>query len=259
MRILSSNLAAADATTVVASSADVNFPVSNLQHPFRSKRWRSTGCTYENVVFDLQVNQPVDSVVILWPKEDGIKLTNTAVIKVQASATNVWTSPAVDVTLTVNNDYMIASHYFTSLQTYRYWRVLIQDSANPWGYVEVGVVWLGASLSVPNCQNGFKVQYADQSVVSTTPFGHRYMDTYPQMVSVQFAFTNLEYDAIQIIDGAYRNNGGTVPTIVVLDELGTVFSSDHFTVYGLFDVKFGLSHVIYNLLSVDTVTLKELA
>jgi hypothetical protein len=259
MRILDSNLVTAVATALTPSSADMNFPVSNLKHPFRSKRWRSTGCVSENVVFDMQTTQAIDSVVILWPKEDGIKLTNTAVIRIQGSATNSWSSPAVDQTLTVNNDYLIASHFFPTVQNYRYWRVLVTDSANPWGYIELGVVWLGSSLSVPNCQNGFKIKYTDQSTISTTAFGHRYVDIYPQIVSLEFGFNNLEYAAVQILDSAFRTNGGVVPTLVVLDELGTVFASDHFTLYGMFDPKFGLSHQTYNLLTVDTIILRELS
>src|SRR4051812_33410514 len=99
MRLMNQNFTTEDATVITASSASTNFPASNLKNTFRSKRWRSTGVTSEWVVFDVVTTEPIDSVVLLWSKEDGIRLSNTAVVKIQANATNVWTSPAVDQTL----------------------------------------------------------------------------------------------------------------------------------------------------------------
>jgi hypothetical protein len=100
--------------------------------------------------------EEIDSVVILWPKEDGIRLSDTAVVKIQANATDSWGSPAVDQTLTIDNTYMVASHYFSTDQSYRYWRVVIEDVGNPYGYVELGMVWFGKSLSIQKAKNGFK-------------------------------------------------------------------------------------------------------
>lgn len=74
MRLMNTNLCTETATVVSASSSNPNFPASNLKHPFRSKRWRSTGVNSESVVFDFQTIEDINSVVLLWPKEDNIKL-----------------------------------------------------------------------------------------------------------------------------------------------------------------------------------------
>lgn len=232
MRLMDVNFCTESQTTVTASSSDVNFPVSNLKNPFRSKRWRSTDCTSENVVFDLVTTEAIDSVLLLWPKEDGIRLTSGAVIKVQANATNVWTSPAVDQTLTINDDYEIASHYFTTDQNYRYWRILITDASNPWGYIEVGQVWLGKALSIENAENGFKFNLDDKTKVTKTDYGHNYSDELPIFASVEVSYSYIEYEVAQLLEKAFRRNGSKHPVLLALDPEETVFNKDHFVIYG---------------------------
>lgn len=259
MRLMNVNFCTEDATVVTASSADTNFPVSNIQHPFRSKRWRSTGVTSEWVKFDMVTSEDIDSVVILWPKEDGIRLSETATVTIQANATNVWTSPAVSQVLTINNDYVMASHYFTTDQSYRYWRVVIADAGNPNGFLELGVVWLGKGLDISNAQNGFKFELQDRSKTVSTDFGHVYVDEYPLISAVEFSYQYLDYASIQILENAYRLNGNRDPVMVLLDAEEDVFDKDHFAVYGKFKSNFGLQHVRYNILNTDGISVVELS
>lgn len=260
MRLMNVNYCAEDATVLSASNIDTNFPVSNLKHPFRSKRVRTAlGTTNLTVVCDLVTTEEINSVVLLWPKEDGIRLSNSATLKIQANATNVWTSPAVDQALTIDNTYMIASHYFSTDQSYRYWRVVIDDPGNPHDFVELGVLWLGKGLEIDNAQNGFTFGIQDRSKVSLTDFGHTYVDQYPQLTTLDFSYEYLEYTAIQTLENAFRTNGVSRPVLVVLDESESVFDKDHFVVYGKFKNRFQLKHVNYNLLNVEGIGVVELA
>lgn len=259
MRLLTNNLASDSTTVLTASSADPSFPVSNLKHQFRSKRWRATGCASESVTFDMLTTEPVNSVVILWPKEDGIKLTSSAVIKIQANATNVWTSPAIDQTLSVNDTYSVASHFFTTEQNYRYWRLVVTDATNPWGYIEIGKIWIGTSLSLQNAENGFKFRLKDQSKSTTTDFGHRYSDEYPITTLINIFYKYLNYSEVQEIENAYRNNGSRKPIIVVQDPEAVVFDKDHFLIYGTMSDELDLSHVRYTFFDIPDLVIEELS
>lgn len=259
MRLMVTNYCTEPATTVTASTEDTNFPASNLKHPFRSKRWRSTDVTSESVVYDFVTTEAINSVVLLWPREDGIKLSASAVIKIQANATNSWSSPSVDQTLTISNDYSIASHYFNSDQSYRYWRVKIEDPSNTLGFVELGLAWIGKALAIENAQNGFVWDLIDQSNSTKTEFGHVYDDEYPILQSIEFKYQFIDYDTIQILENAYRLNGSTNPVLVVIDQDEDVFDKDHFMVYGKFKPKFGLAHVRYNIFNTDGISVMELA
>ncbi len=259
MRLMNTNYASADATVVTASTSDSNFPASNLKHPFRSKRWRSTGIVEETIVFDLLTATEIDSVVLMWSKEDGVRLSNTAVVKIQANATNTWATPAVDITLSISNDYELASHYFTAVQNYRYWRVSIADPLNPYGYLELGVVWLGKALAVDNAQNGFEFSVIDRSKTVTTDFGHSYTDEYPLTIKLDFSYANLDYASVITLENAFRINGNRHPVMIVLDPEDAVFDKDHFALYGKFTNDFGLGHVTYNIFNIKGLSVVELS
>jgi hypothetical protein len=258
MRLLTTNLVSQDATVITASSEDASFPASNLKHPFRSKRWRTPDVDGANVVFDMVTSEAVDSVAIFWPKETGILLSDSAVLKIQANATNVWTSPAVDITLTINNTYEMASHYFSSDQSYRYWRVTIEDDGNPNDYLEIGVVYIGKSLSLSQIENGFGYNLSDTSQTDTTPFGHVYTDEYPIMQSVTFEYKYIDESTVVLLENAFRLNRTTKPVLVVVDADEDVFDKDHYCVYGLFAPKRGAEHIRYNLFN-DKLVVTELS
>jgi hypothetical protein len=203
--------------------------------------------TKESVVFDLKTIQDIDSVILMWPKEDGIRLSSSAVIKVEANATNVWTSPAVSQTLNINDDYLIASHYFSSVQQYRYWRITIEDSQNPLLYVELGLCWIGENIEFNEPENGFKYDLMDLSKSTKTDYGHEYVDEYPLTAVLSFTYNYILYSTLQILENAYRQNGIKKPVIIVFDENGSVFNKDHFVIYGKFENMFSSGHVSYNL------------
>lgn len=360
MRFSVTNLCTEAATTVTASSANPNFPASNLKNPLRSKRWRSAGTfevsatnnkidfkeasggvqltatitsgtystsglaleiktrmqaagvavytvtfssttglwtiassgaffsllntsgtnaaasllkaslgfpntdklgaltytgstiaihTKERIVFDMKTAQDISLVSLFWPKEDGIKLSSSAVVKIEANATNVWTSPAVSQTLTVDDTYMVASHFPATPMSYRYMSVTIEDASNPYLYVELGLAWIGEDLGFSEPENGFKFNISDNSNISRTDFGHEYVDEYPQTVSVDFNYSFIQYATAQAIEAAYRKNGSRKPVLCVFDDQQLVFDKDHFLVYGKMEKSFGLSHVSFDLFS----------
>jgi hypothetical protein len=205
--------------------------------------------TKESVVFDFQTTEEVNSAVVLWPKEDGIRLSTSAVIKVEANATNTWASPAVSQTLTIDDTFMTASHFFSTDQSYRYWRVTIQDPTNANLFVELGVVWLGTSVDFNEAENGFKFSLKDESNIAKTEYGHKYVDEYPLTALLEFNYSYVQYANVAVLDQAFRSNGARLPVIAVLDETATVFDKDHFLVYGQFNPSFTLNHVSYDLFS----------
>jgi hypothetical protein len=152
---------------------------------------------------------------------------------------------------------MIATHFFSTDQSYRYWRVVISDEGNAWGYVELGVAWIGKSLDVQAAQNGFKFNLVDRSKSVTTDFGHTYTDEYPITSTLNFQYQYLDYEDIQTIENAFRENGNRKPVLVVIDPDAAVFDQNHFTIYGYFKSDFGLSHVRYDILNSDGIAIVE--
>lgn len=369
MRLITTNLTSDSNTSVSASSANSNFPASNLKHEFRSKVWRSSGTfivdssnnkinfkesgvgseltatitsgtysvsglqteiktqmestgaetysvsysettgkwtvshagsyldllnstgtdaansllvnslgfsstdktgattytgasiaihTKERVTFDFGSTEDVDSIALLWPKEDGIKLSGSAVVKVEANASDSWSSPAVSQTLTIDNTYDLATHYFSTAQSYRYWSVTIEDPANANLYVELGVAFIGESLTIQEPENGFGFQLQDNSSQSVTAYGHRYVDEYPLSKALDFSYAYMDYSDVKTLENAFRTNSTKKPVFVTLDHDETVFDKEHLSLYGKFQSKFGLDHVRYNLFDTG-LTIEEIS
>lgn len=205
--------------------------------------------TSEWIKFDLRTTEEVNSVVLLWPKEDGVILSDTSVIRVQANSTDEWSSPAVNQVLTISDKFEIASHYFTTDQTHRYWRVVIEDPKNPYLYVNLGVVIFGKSDLIENPDNGFVYSLNDNSRVTTTEYGQRYTDEYPIFAELQLNFNNMDYSTASVFVDLFYQVGVRKPVFVVMDPDATIFGADAFAIYGKFHSQFGLSHVVKDIFS----------
>lgn len=155
--------------TITANSQLTNYPVSNLVHPFITRVFRTGATTTAEVVFDNLAAVSVDSIAIA-----NHNITSSATtIKLQGNATDVWTSPSVDETLTWDEDIIYKT--FTS-SSYRYWRIQVVDSTNPDGYIEIGRSWIGLSFTPPGIGPTVTAEYFDESVKSQSIGGQTYGD-----------------------------------------------------------------------------------
>lgn len=189
--------------------------------------------TQEHLLFDLKTTEEINSVVLLWGK-DQYNLSSSAEIRIQANATSNFSSPAVDQVLTFNNEFEIASHYFSTSQSFRYWRVVIKDPMNPRGYVNLGVVILGKSDQLDDPENGFSFTQVDNSTITRTDFGQEYADTYPITTQLSMDFSVMEYATAEKFILLFQRVGIRVPIFVAMDPAGDLFNKDCFSIYGKF-------------------------
>ena len=140
IRFLWDNLV--DGATITASSSAAGFPATNLQHSWHLKTHRTTGVAAENWVFDLGTTpDPVQYFV--WYYHNLENDTDT-VLKIQANATNAWGAPSINENVTWNSGQIV--HFFSTPQTYRYWRFYVENPGNPDGYLRCGRPYLGSYL-----------------------------------------------------------------------------------------------------------------
>ena len=201
--------------------------------------------TDERVIFDLESAEQMDSFVLLFDPKVGIKLSEEAVIKIEANPSLNWDSPLFSQTITIDNTSDIATLYLTAPQEYRYWSVKIVDSENPFLYVELGTVFLGLKDTLSRCpDNGFEYKTLDPSKISDNDYGNEYVDEYPLRKSIAFAMNILEYTTKQQLEEMYRRVGIKTPIIVSLDSAERMFDKDEFTIYGRFQKEFSFKHII---------------
>lgn len=202
--------------------------------------------TEEFLTFDLKTTEDIDSVVLLWGKGQ-YNLSSDAEIRVQANATNNFSSPAIDELLTFNNDFETASHYFTTPQSYRYWRVVIKDPNNPLLYVNLGVLVLGLQEALDNPENGFSYTQDDSSKITRTDFGQEYADIYPVTATLSLDFSVMEYSTAEKFILFYQRVGNRSPIYVAVDPENAVFNKDCFSIYGKFSGSLTQKHAFFSI------------
>lgn len=95
----------------------------------RNTYWKSTGITSENILVNYGTATQVTAAVL-----HDHNLTDAAVVKFQANATDSWGSPSVDYTFASITPALV--YYLDA--TYQYNRWLIVDTTNPDSFLRVG-------------------------------------------------------------------------------------------------------------------------
>jgi len=124
------------ATTITASSEEVLFPKENLQDYRHTIFWQSTGASSEWIKWDFGSAKDVKAFVLKYHN-----FSAGATVKIQANSSDSWSSPPVDETLSIVSGQM--QKMWDSAQSYRWWRLTMEDSGNPDGYLRVGRIFSG--------------------------------------------------------------------------------------------------------------------
>lgn len=210
--------------------------------------------TNEAIIIDLLSTEEVDSFAMLFDPKEGIQLTSSAVVSLQGNATPSWTSPAVDVNLSIDEDKDSITHFFSSDQSYRYWRINIVDPSNPDLYVEIGTLMLGNATVLTRCiDSGFTFDLEDNSKVQENNYGHQYVDEYPTLKTLSFSYNILSYVDVQTLDNMFRRVGARVPVYVALDSQEQAFDKDAYSIYGRLEKKLAQGHIVHNYFKTSLV------
>jgi len=148
-----------DSGTLTASSEDSDFPASNTQHHWHLLHWRSTGDEDEWLKVNLGSAQDIKVFVIKYHN-----FSAGATLKIQANSSDSWTTPPVDETLSITSDIIVK--FWSSAQSYQWWRIYIDDTGNSDGYLKIGRVFLGNHVELSRVYSyGYEYQYIDPSDV----------------------------------------------------------------------------------------------
>ena len=128
-----------DDATLSSGGAIPGFSLANLQDPQLSRRYRSIS-TNDAIVIDLGSARAVDSFALAQHN------ISTQEVTLQANSTDDWAAPPFDEVIEVNTR---MGYAIFNAQTYRYWRVVVNDPGSELGQVEISRVALGESFIGP--------------------------------------------------------------------------------------------------------------
>lgn len=156
--------------------------------------------TSEWLVFDFGIPTNPKAFALVGDRANQLRISETATIKLQASPTNSWASPAFEMTIS-HSDFALSAWDFEGLADvdagYRYWRFLIIDRDNPRLYLEFGAAFLGEML---NMERGCVVyplglRGVDSSINVVSEGGQVYGLERPKTVMI-----NLEWRALNVTE-----------------------------------------------------------
>lgn len=205
--------------------------------------------TEERVVFDLGVTPPdVDSFLLFFDKLNGNRFSSTAVVKLEANATDSWASPSVSQTLTFDSLYPSAKHFFGTPQSFRYWSIGIIDVDNPNLFVELSTIVLAEALELTQVPEiGFTSRNTDQSKKTSNDFGHEFYDLYPKRYRRSFDYKALTEADKNVLKQLFERVGISVPFGFALDTTESMFSdADEWLTFGRFREEFTEKHAVFN-------------
>jgi hypothetical protein len=199
--------------------------------------------TYEDLVFDLKTTESIDTFTVFFDPRRGLRLSEDAEIRLQANHTLDWSSPAVDLVLDVDEEFRVISHFFSTDQNYRFWRIKIVDPNNTDLFVEVGLIYFGKSIVLSrNVQKGFTYKLRDDSVVRENIYGNSYVDVRNKVQRLEFNYSLIPSEDLRTLKKIIDRVGKTEPIVIALDGFEVLFDKDLFLIYGKFTNQLEASH-----------------
>ena len=184
----------------------------------------------EYILIDFGMAVNPDAVVISWRTDEQTKISGLATVTLKASFTNSLDSAPYSQTLTKTDyGYFIKksseSDDGISDTPYRFWKISITDSTNPYGYIDIGSVFIGKWMNFTRgrIQFPFTMGYETGSTKSVTDGGQILAQNKYSTRRFSVDWFGLTQSEKQMIDEFSREVSTTSPFYLMLDS-GTVVS-----------------------------------
>lgn len=224
------------ATVFQLMCSDVAFTARDVLGFSTSDRTGSSSYTADNVrihteefiTIDLGAAFNPKAFILVGPRNEPLRISQSATVKIQGNSTDSWTSPAFEATLT-HTDFALARFSTTGLHSsaLRYWRVSIVDRDNARGYVEASALYLGDWLTFTRGCPEFPLEI--EEIDNTEKRSALQLGTLStirsQTAQVTLNWNNLTKTEVESMRDAWADRGLGKPFFVSLDP-DEAFSSD---------------------------------
>ena len=204
----------ATGATIVASSADANYPVANVKALPVSKPFRFTGKTSENLQIDLTAAKLIECVAIL-----NHNMSSTATITLNGGTTS--NPDGTQYTTTIAWRQYDAFKLIS--QTDRYWKIIFADSNCPQSFIQVGYLMMGDSVTLAtNFAPGWNLIDEHTNLELETEFGVPHVAELFYRVHLQLPWKTLstaDATTMRTLQRALKRN--VTPILVIPDSAGT--------------------------------------
>lgn len=183
--------------------------------------------TSEWLKWDLGVDSNPKAFALIGLRNEGIQLSESAVVRLQGNSTDVWTNPEYNQLLSWNEE-SICIFGENGLHTtgLRYWRLYIEDKDNTDNFIQISGVYLGDMIVTTQGGAQFPLSnsHIDLSTVSYSEEGISFSDIRQQTEEISFEWFGLSTEEKEQLEDFILATGRSYPFYIALDPNG-VFSS----------------------------------
>lgn len=217
VRIAWNNMLRQGISVPQSSGEATGYVDDNLLNPLRWKTWKSPlRAQDEWVKFDMGGNQSLQFFAVM----DAVIHAGGS-LKVQANATDVWTSPTIDVTFTVPTvDYTrVWTVWRPSASSLRHVRFYFTNPLLVTAQVSLGAVFAGTYLEPSRSisRNGLSFQRTDSSVQRYAMGGQRSSYTRAKFHTVNGRLPLQTASERNELRRAFETVGSSIPVVFALD------------------------------------------
>ncbi len=210
--------------TLTTNSINIFNSVDNILDSRLSRVYKTeAGITTAEIVFNCGSAVAVSGVAIA----NHNITSSVTTLKLQGNATDVWTSPSVDETLTWDSG--IITKNITEA-SYQYWRIQIIDATNPDTYIKLGRVWIGESYRTAGNQVMIPHDRKSASLKTRSIAGQSYTDRRYQYSLVSTKWPLLTEEQNNKVLSIFESVDVGTPFFVTFDKAGSILGTLYVTI-----------------------------
>lgn len=202
-----------DATLSITTGAEnAQFPLSNLQIDFTTKKFRSTGNTVV-IVADFGQFLPVDSLAVTGDATSNMGIT---AMSVKLSLTTDFSS-STQHNVDLSGEFNFGWSFITE-ETARYAEITLTGTGS---YNEVGKIYIGDRINLPYQSisvDTFTYRNLDQSEMRRSLTGQKFIDIRNFMRKINGTLKFCTKDEMETLEDLYLDKGRTAPFWFIMDE-----------------------------------------
>lgn len=187
-----------DSATVTASNSNQYFPLSNLQHIWHSKAWRSDDDQIEFwIKWAFAAPVTADSIIV-----DGLNLLPGDILEIQGNSIDDFTAPPLDENMDLFGD---LAYFGGQSLTYQYWRVhFLTDTADIRDYFSACRIFCGMAYEIPRKMKSYQRYPVNPSEIIRTITGSPYIVERDSFNRYGYVFPSINDSDIEVIRGIFK-------------------------------------------------------
>lgn len=201
-------------SAILASSSNGSFPASNMKYDKAvslAQVWKSgAAVTDVTILFDLAASPNWNIVAML-----NHNLSYSATVTLTAGTTNA----CLDFTQVMTWREFDMYYRHTATFTYRYFKLTISDGANSDGYISIGKVFCGPTVTLTS---GFEIapafKYSPEQRVNVSDLRRMSVDRLTELVELSVKWIPFrEVNRLELITFLRGLHGSAIPLFLILD------------------------------------------